>query len=581
MTELIHSVIFDLEKCVACVACCKACPTRAIRIKEGRVVVKTELCIDCGECIRICPYDAVSARTSSPSDLKKFKYTVAVPSTTLFAQFGSDVQPQEIVSALTHVGFDAFFDMSWMCEMVGRAIDTYLSECKGPWPKISITCPAILRLIQIRYPDLLPHLVPFEVPRELTAKYVRRKLATERHIAPSDIGVFYTTPCSAIMQSIICPVGLDESYLDGAFSIAELYGPLLKAIKADSPKSMGTGFSPKGLEWAAAGGEIAMMRNTNTLALSGVQEITYVFDRIEAGKFQNVDFIEAYICPDGCVSGPLLIEGRYAAKRTIHEIAGHIGLQNAIKEEKVRSLFREHFFDIEEAIKARSIKPPAKDLTQAIKLKQEKTRLLAGLPHKDCAACGAPDCVTLTGDILGGAASINDCVFIRLQKLAAGPTTREPEVSRVEKVEESRIPARKGEKANMSNEMLVMDVTCPNCNDVLTEGRRVHLDAYVKDTNQDGEIFLSAIFGDYAIQTDLDVPEGATAEFRCPTCDQSLMLNIPCKLCGATMASLNLKGGGYLEFCCRHGCTGHALGGFGDIDQMITLVNQMLNTPHD
>ncbi len=38
-----------------------------------------------------------------------------------------------------------------------------------------------------------------------------------------------------------------------------------------------------------------------------------VFDRIEAGKFQSVDFIEAYICPDGCVSGSLTIEGRYAA----------------------------------------------------------------------------------------------------------------------------------------------------------------------------------------------------------------------------------------------------------------------------
>lgn len=133
----------------------------------------------------------------------------------------------------------------------------------------------------------------------------------------------------------------------------------------------------------------------------------------------------------------------------------------------------------------------------------------------------------------------------------------------------------------MSKEMLVLEVSCPNCRDVLTEGKWVHLDAYVRETNQDGKILLSAVFGDYSVQTDLDLPAGTVAEFRCPTCDQSLVLNTPCKLCGAPIASLNLSSGGYLEFCCRRGCRAHALGGFGDIDQMIGLVNQMFNTPHD
>jgi predicted RNA-binding Zn-ribbon protein involved in translation (DUF1610 family) len=133
----------------------------------------------------------------------------------------------------------------------------------------------------------------------------------------------------------------------------------------------------------------------------------------------------------------------------------------------------------------------------------------------------------------------------------------------------------------MSMDMLLMEMTCPNCEAVLTEGRRVHLDAYIKDTNQDGAVYLSAIFGDYTIQTDLDIPKGATVEFRCPNCDMGIMLNTPCKLCGAMVASLNIQSGGYVEFCSRRGCTGHALGGFGDIDQMMALVNKLFNTPHD
>ncbi len=133
----------------------------------------------------------------------------------------------------------------------------------------------------------------------------------------------------------------------------------------------------------------------------------------------------------------------------------------------------------------------------------------------------------------------------------------------------------------MSRDMLLLRVCCPYCESPLTEGRKVHLDAYVRDTNQKGRVHLSAIFGDHAAETDLVVPDGAIAEFQCPSCDQSLMLQVPCKLCGAPMASINIQSGGVVEFCSRKGCRGHALGGFGDVDQMMSLINSMLKTPHD
>ena len=133
----------------------------------------------------------------------------------------------------------------------------------------------------------------------------------------------------------------------------------------------------------------------------------------------------------------------------------------------------------------------------------------------------------------------------------------------------------------MSKQMLIMDLCCPQCGELLTEGTKVHLDGYLKETNQDGEVFLSAVFGDYSIETDLDIKEGATVEFRCPKCDSSIMLPLMCKICGAPMASLNLRVGGYVEFCSRRGCKGHALGGVGDVDQMMSLMNKMFDTPYD
>ncbi len=415
--EAIHSIIREEGRCVGCVACCKGCPTKAIRVRSDRMHVDPATCIDCGECIRACGYDAVRARTSSPSDLKRFKYTVAIPSTTIYTQFGPEVTPQQVASALVANRFDAFYDVSWMCEMVSRAVDAYLSECGGPWPKISVTCPAIIRLILIRYPDLVAHLIPVHTPRELAAKVARRKYAAALGMSPDEIGIFYITPCSAMMQSIVAPVGLTESNFDGAFSIAEMYGPMLRALKSSAGGTLEERFNPAGLAWAMSGAETGGMRNKNSLSVTGVPDVTSVFNTIEAGKFQNVDFIEAYICPDGCVSGQLLIEGRYAARRTLQRIQARLKGESPVAEEKVRSMFREHFFDMEDEFKAPVIKPMSETLQQAIRRRQEKHRLLEQLPRKDCAACGAPDCETLAEDVIAGDARLDECVFVRLKML--------------------------------------------------------------------------------------------------------------------------------------------------------------------
>ena len=128
----------------------------------------------------------------------------------------------------------------------------------------------------------------------------------------------------------------------------------------------------------------------------------------------------------------------------------------------------------------------------------------------------------------------------------------------------------------MSKSMLVLEASCPNCDAPLTEGQVVHLDAYCKDINQDGAVFLSAVFGDYSVKTDVQIPSGIGRRVPLPELRESVMLQMPCRLCGAPMASLNLKTGGCVEFCSRAGCKGHALGGFGDVDDMMTLVNTML-----
>lgn len=133
----------------------------------------------------------------------------------------------------------------------------------------------------------------------------------------------------------------------------------------------------------------------------------------------------------------------------------------------------------------------------------------------------------------------------------------------------------------MSNQMLVLELCCPQCGATLTEGTRVHLDGHVRRTHQQGRISLSAVFGDYGAESDLTLVEGDDVDLSCPKCEASLMLPLACKLCGASMASLNIVRGGTLEFCSRRGCRAHALGGTGNIDDMMSLLNRMFETPYD
>jgi len=416
MDERRPLIIIDESKCVGCVACSKACPTSAVRVRDDVVHINRELCIDCGACVGACKRDALRPRTSSSADLERFKLRVAIPSVVLYGQFGDEIKPSQILHAFRSLGFDAARDISWVCEMVAAAVDSYLTDCGGPWPKISMTCPAVVRLIQLKYPDLIPHIIPIDTPRELAAKLHRRRLAAEHGIHPSEIGLFYISPCTALVDAIANPVGRQASHLDGAFSIAEVYGPLLRSIKVDPPPHANDDVSIRGLRWVMASGEIPGMRNANSINVKGLDDVVCVLDRIEGGTFNGADFINPFICSDGCFSGHLTVAGRFTAQRYLNQVVRQLGDPPPVKEEKIRTLLQSRFFDLDAAIQPGKTQP-AQDLRQAVARQQRKKEICQRLPGKNCGACGAPDCDTLAGDMVAGQAEIGDCPFVRIEQL--------------------------------------------------------------------------------------------------------------------------------------------------------------------
>ena len=176
--EYYHAHEINEGMCDGRMKCLRACPTGAIRVRNGKAKIVGELCVDCGECITACPHRAVEPLADRlEAGSPEYKCRVAVPSPVLYSQFPSEATPRRLLAGLKQLGFDHVFDVAQACDWCVLASRMYLKEHTGRWPVISNFCPAVVRLIQVKYPELTQNILPIELPREITARGAKRKLA--------------------------------------------------------------------------------------------------------------------------------------------------------------------------------------------------------------------------------------------------------------------------------------------------------------------------------------------------------------------------------------------------------------------
>ena len=189
-TNHIHSVQLDREQCVGCTNCIKRCPTGAIRVRDRKARIAQELCIDCGECVRICQHHAKIPVYDPLSSMDDFEYRIALPAPSLYVQFNNLDDTNIVLTALRKMGFDMVFEVGTAAEIVSEMSRHYVEEHPEMWPLISTACPSILKLIRIRFPSLIEHLLPIQPPVEIAASMARKKAMEETGLAPEKIGPY-------------------------------------------------------------------------------------------------------------------------------------------------------------------------------------------------------------------------------------------------------------------------------------------------------------------------------------------------------------------------------------------------------
>jgi ferredoxin len=409
-----HSIRFDAGACHGCMACMRVCPTQAIRVRRGVAAMIEDRCIDCGECIKVCPKGAVVPLTASPGGLGQFDYTIAVPSPALYTQFDEDVTPDVILQALRNSGFDGAATLSWAGGAVTRAIELFLASYDGPAPLISSFCPSVVRLVQVKYPELVDQLLPILSPREVAAREAKRTAAAETGLPIDRIHAVYVTPCPAKLVSIVDHPGMEASYIDSAVGISDLFRLLAPAIR--EVQTSGTAVpeteTAAGLGWAFSVNLPSTLSEERTLSVWGLPNVLRILDDIDKGKLHRYTFVECHACFEGCVSGALTVENPYVARARALRLQRLLPQRDVTDTDEIRARHERGEFRTTVPFAVRRPRPLGRDIVTAITKMQERDRLAARLPGIDCGACGAPTCEAFAEDVVIGDAIERECVVL-------------------------------------------------------------------------------------------------------------------------------------------------------------------------
>lgn len=408
MNEFFNSVYLKKDLCKGCINCIKRCPTQAIRVRDGKAFIIKEFCIDCGECIRICPHHAKEATYDAPSIMEKFDYNVALPAPSLYGQFNNLDDINIVLSALKRMGFDEVYEVSSAAEIVSDLTRRYVAENKNKWPIISTACPTVVRLIQIRFPNLLEHLLPIYAPVDLAAINARKIAMEKTGLSSEQIGIIFISPCPAKVTAVKSPIGIEKSEIDGVLAMKEVYTILLPYMKESMNNVEDISKSGRiGIGWGSSGGEAGALLMDNYLAADGIDNVIRVLDDLEDQKFEQLEFIELNACSGGCVGGVLTVENPYAAKVKLKRLRKYLPVSCTHYDENENSdtywtedVLYEPVFKI------------GNNMHDSIKKMARVEELCEKFPGLDCGSCGAPTCKALAEDIVRGVAKEEDCIHI-------------------------------------------------------------------------------------------------------------------------------------------------------------------------
>ena len=413
-SEFHHAIQIDETKCVGCIHCMRVCPTEAIRIREGKAMIIQERCIDCGQCMRACPAKAFYIKQNDLKMLQDFKYRIALFPAVMIGQFPDKISEEQIYQAMISMGFTHLLEVEQPIKLLIDLTKEYLLEDQVSKPCISAFCPAVVRLIQIKYPSLVDNIIPVKAPHDLAAHFITQSL-TNQGVKKEEIGIFYITPCAAKIAAVKSPMGDQPSMVNGIVSMSDFYNKVRQAIpkeEGEDTAKQRRHLTREGILWSTSRGESSRFGN-RAIAIDGIHSVVKFLDRLENDEVKGFDFLEMRACDQSCAGGILLTGNRFTTTERLEQRSKKY--PTYLEEQLVSSLDKNELTNnlLIDKIKPHNAFRLDDDISKAMEKMSKAQRIICFLPGIDCGACGAPNCQALAEDMVQGKAKMSDCVFLQ------------------------------------------------------------------------------------------------------------------------------------------------------------------------
>ena len=320
----------DVDKCVGCNACVRACPVgdaNVARMDEDgklKITIDDEKCIKCGACIRACSHVArsyVDDTLRFLEDLNKGQEIALIAAPSIKIAF--DGSWRHALQWLHDHGAKKIYDVSFGADICTWAHLRYLE--KNPGKKlISQPCAAVVNYVQRHKPELFSNLSPVHSPMLCLAVYMKKVLGYKGKIAA-------ISPCIAKIEEFretgLVDYNVTMEHLRCYF---EENGVKLPEVKIFSEFEFDDKQGLEGAIYPKPGGLMVNMLihapNLNIITSEGTESLYQDMETYSTlQESEKPDLFDVLNCGDGCNGGPAtgVHYQRFAMNNIMHSVEQH------------------------------------------------------------------------------------------------------------------------------------------------------------------------------------------------------------------------------------------------------------------